>query len=214
MSKKVTGRRSLKMNVQGTTVGKVASRAARKAVKSLAELKHIDYTIFNDPVQTTATLYNLVDNLVQGDGDTQVNGRKADLRRLYMKYSLTVGDSSNICRFILFQSTQYTNSVPTAAQVLENPVSFPLTTALNYDSFNGSVRFRLIKDWYHVRDSDDPVLARSLEFNKLNNIIFDGNPVAAGNAAKGNLWLLAISDSSGGFHPTLNMYTRVTFKEL
>jgi len=84
---------------------------------SLVEAKYKDVDIIGTPINDVGLVSSLSD-IAQGINANQRIGDSVDIESLECRWSLLVGDATNVARIILFQ--WHNNTVPIAGNILQN----------------------------------------------------------------------------------------------
>ncbi len=146
----------------------------------------------------------------QGDTDVTRDGDKINADSLDISYNWTLGDTTNICRIIIFQ--WHPNSTPTVANIL-NTVGATNAVCSSYNVDNEQ-QYKILHDKtyylssvaYPQRGVSDKVWIKS-GFER--NMQF----VAGGTTGTNHFYKLVISDSGAAPNPLLNSDSRLRFTD-
>jgi len=205
------------------------NRKQRNEVKSLikkdVELKYLSSSIPSTAVSTVAVVNGVPFDVTQGILDQQRIGDAYTLAgSVELRYSWTISDTTNICRFILFQwrgQTYALNPIPTAVDILING---PTGVIDVYSHYNHDNRFsytilydrtvNLIGNGtagtFPGTTSTQMYIHKRVSLKKAQKEV---QLVAGGGQGKNRLFLCYVSDSSVVNHPTLFGETKMFFRD-
>lgn len=174
--------------------------------------RQIESKIFDqglNGVGMNSVVLNVLDvtsGISRGTGDNQFIGDKISPTYLMGRFSLTLGDTTNICRLMVIQNIGPVTT-PTMGVMFQNLVS-PWLSPLNTDNDN---KYRVLYDKIYSLDAAHVVRTGKIKINskKLRPITY----VAAGTVETGAIYIVALSDSAAVVDPQLNLRTRLHFKD-
>lgn len=119
------------------------------------ELKFFDLEINDTSISTVGTLFDSVNKVVQGTGESQRTGRKMTIKKINWHYNIVLPEINNApspasgsaVRVILYLDKQANGATAAPADILEDG-----GVAVNYQSFNklsNKNRFRILMDRMH-----------------------------------------------------------------
>ncbi len=215
--KRNNNRRSVNSSIQRETrpvrtVGAPVNQAAPPRVPApvmLKEPKYIDTSAVATAAPSTGVFASL-SATVNGTTDITRIGDQIELHSLEFRFSITVADSSNLVRVIVFQwLADDTSDVPSASKLLQAPGAQPYNSAINHDN---SSKLTILYDKVIPTATYYPVKHESVL------IALDRSPVRkilkyAAGASTGNnmIYLFMCSDSGPSPHPSVDYYARVNF---
>lgn len=175
-------------------------------------------------VTSLGTLWDIADlgGIQQGDNTDQRAGNKIALKSLYLSFNFLASDAYNNMRLILFTiPCNNAGTLPTTDQVLSGVNTVPIALPSVHSPYkkNSTLEFKIIKDisWTMQRQQAGSVQPTNkvLTFtHKFRDGIGHTVHYETGTATppiKGNLYLLMISDSQAGPHPTFICYSRLNY---
>lgn len=143
-------------------------------------------------------------------------------RSFLFNYSLTIGDTTNFVRVVIFEwlvPINNSSEIPGAGDIFENPsTSYSYLSPLNYDNRKN---YHILHDKVYkmVTNGSNEIMVGKLTFyaknyrNKKWIFIGDSQSGTSASLTKGNTFLFATSDSSLPPHPQLSFSTRLTFTD-
>lgn len=173
----------------------------------------IDYKVTDSSyavgIDYTGEIISLIGNLTRGDDyKNNFSGGRITPVGLEARYNVSVADSSNIVRVMIFQ--WFDKTTPTTATVLETVGS---TYAVHSAKFlTNRDNIKILSDKCYAMDTYNTVVVDKvyIKGKKLTNIEF---PTGAVTAQKGGLYMLFVSDSAAAANPGIDLYTRITFTD-
>lgn len=188
------------------------NRQVKAVLKKDVELKAYTARPFSASSISTAATIVKISGIVRANDNVSRDGNQVSVTRVDLQGFADVADDSNLVRIIVFQwrddDISYT---PVAADILQNAASF-------YDMYNFTNRHRFTVLWdrtFNV-DSTDPAkpFKRSIYGKKLAKVLEYSGATDSSITGKHQIYVLAVSDSGAIAHPTLDMMTRVYFKDM
>lgn len=187
----------------------IAKQEARKAIKRQVEVKQHD-EVNDTTVSTTINNTDPLQTIVRGTDANDYIGDKINPIGLALRYHLIAGDAYNMLRMLIIQDKDVAGS-PTTGTMFQNNI-YPLTSALHRDFTS---QYRVLYDKTYTLTTNGgggaiPISKRMfIKGKRMRYIRFD----AAGNCTGGQIWIVAISDSSTASHPVFQVYTRLYFTD-
>lgn len=211
-------RKAVQMDVMDNKkkrVPKATKEYVQKQIKVKGDHRNIESQIvasFSDAGYIGTT--NLSDAIREGDSAYAYRqGDKIELTRLEFRYTWQVGDSNNICRFIVFQWHPDDNVTPPSVlnevvSVLgQGTVNFPHAPYI-FDKKNFTI---LYDGLINTCDTASNMATRPQTVNiyskKLRNVRYT-NGVGAGH---NNIYYVAMTDSAIAPHPQLRVHFRLYY---
>lgn len=198
--------------VRGRKLNKRQLNQVKRIVHSSIEDKSLDVAVSTAAIDyTTGVIANLQTGLVRGNAEqSNYIGGKITPTKLMIRYQILGADTTNMVRIVVLQN-KANAGVPTAATVFESVSNIRAPLSAFEINFNDT--YRVLYDRLHnlVLSGDTAQRTGMIRLfrKKLHPIIFD-----ATNALEAyGLWLVAISDSSAVTHPTLQLYSRLTYED-
>lgn len=177
-------------------IPKAYKRFVKNTLAKRVEYKYHTAYYVPSSIPNNGLITNLVD-IPQGVLDTERIGDQIRLATITFRYVVTVGDSFNFLRLIIFQF-KANNSLNPGVSAILNGTS---PTYLSQYSVDNNQIFQILYDRTHRLDTDDPAKVvigkcnmkyckRKLQFQAGSNTI-----------GTGMIYALAISDSAQAPHP-------------
>lgn len=194
-----------------TTVSKAVKKYVKKTIAVQQEHKVFDASITQLGQDYTGAIYNL-STPSQGDGYNQYNGIVISCKSLEMRGAWEAGDTYNTMRVIVFKwHNDGAIDIPSPNEILQ------FVAALNapYEPYNYVHRqeFTVLKDYMSTCDLLGGQAARKFHFKiNLHNSKLRFTDTTNGRGVNG-IYVLCISDSSGGVNPDLSFISRLTFTD-
>jgi hypothetical protein len=177
-------------------------------VNRLAELKYVDATPLAASTLTTTMTTTMMSAISAG---TSVNGRIGELvlnEKLEYRLSFTVGDATNIFRFMVLIDDQPNGAAFVQTDLFENAAD--PTSPLNWQY---AKRFRVLKDRVFTLDTYNPTLTMN-ETIMINALCkYNGTSNAIANIATGPVYVVMLSDSGAVPQPTVSGNIRLWFRD-
>jgi len=193
---------------------KIATRAAKKVLSKNVERKHFEVANTNVSISTTATV-NALTYPTQGVGENDRIGNEISLRWVKLKYYLTVADTTNMIRMIIFQwhvDTAIQN--PGIGDILLDPTSNYAIVSPLVDKEGKRRKFTILSD----KVSTLATQGTANTFKKVyipkgfkRRLGFNSNNVTTG---LDQIFMAVISDSAASLHPTMTWYTDACFTDM
>ncbi len=193
----------------------------RRVINRAGEPKFIDTTIAINPIAGSSIITPLT-LVATGDTDVTREGSRIKIISIQIRGIIfTDADSAtgSTCRMILFRNnTRNNGSLPAVVSILETD-SFKAfrNKDNNYD-------FKILWDHVDVVNpsgapvADDVIVSRRVKYykryKKALNAYYDGNGATIGDAEKGHLFLMVMSNNASTFAPTFDLNIRVVFKDI
>lgn len=176
----------------------IVSFVKKQINKNLEYKYHTAYYAVSGGVPNNGAVTALID-IKQGVLDTDRIGDEIKMRTITFRYVVTVADSHNYVRFILFQMKSPNNVGPGVTYVLNG--SAP--TYLSQYSVDNRSNFNILYDRTTSVDADDPakvVIGKAnMKYCKRKMQFQAGSNILGTNM----IYALAISDSSSTSHPSI-----------
>lgn len=196
------------------TVSKTAKRpgqqlVTKKQVKQMIlsdqELKHFEFSISPVAISYSGSIYSLTD-IPQGDDDQSRDGDTLKLYDVQSRYSIVVGDATNIMRVLIFKWDA--PSTPTVAGVIEDAGGNPYS-ALSSIRHDARQYLHILHDRLHTVSTSNSIV-HNVVWQKLKGSI---QYQTASTTGSRKVYLLIISDSAAATHPTFTAYNCVRFTD-
>lgn len=185
-----------------------------KKLQEIPEKKYYDTTV-NSSIGFTPVFYNLT-QISQGTTSYNRVGDDIQLLSIYIRLKLSIYDTTNIFRVVLFQwfddgiddapawekIFQYPS---TTAPTVPNQLMSPLAIDKNQN------KFKILFDKYFKLDVDDQEEIMELFYKKNFNkkILYK----SGSNFGLNHIYLMLVSDSEAVNHPTAAGYLRVRYTD-
>lgn len=145
----------------------------------------------------------------QGDGGTSRDGDSLYLLSCRAKITFELGDTTNLCRCIIFQSHQNTTPVP--SDIIDG--TYVGTTEAPLASYNSTQKrmFSVLYDKTVALHTYKPIVEYDTGYLKIKRRKVKFN--LASTAGQNKIWLLFITDSGAVAHPTCTILGRTTFSD-
>lgn len=193
----------------------LAKTAARRVINAQFEKHYYDGQQVNFPVDWNSSIYKLTATS-QGDTDSTRSGDRITIKSLQLRGTLTVADTHNIMRIIIFQYLgDDAVAVPTSGQVLEAPY-YGTYNHVNSPYAKDFVGYKTIVLWdsTYVLNQDNQakqfqIMLTAANFRKKAKpyIQYQGGT----SNGVGNIYLMAVSDSGAATHPSLSFASRLRY---
>ena len=174
-------------------------------------------------VPSLATILDIADlgSIAQGDNIDQRAGNKIAIKSLYLSFNILASDAYNNMRFIIFTiPCNNSGTLPTLDQILAGVNTVPIALPSVHSPYkkNSTLEFKIHKDMSFTLQRQqagavrpqNKVLTFTMKFNGIGHTVHYETGTAT-PPIKGNLYLLAISDSQAGPHPTFTCYSRLNY---
>lgn len=185
----------------------------KRIIGRLAEKKRNIREFATADISTTGNIFDLsiVPKELAADDSTDLKreGDKLTITSLDFIAHITVGDTSNICRFIIFKWKPDNTTAPTKGDILKDADATALDTLRRYNEDTSS-QYKVCYDRVVNLDSNGrrtTSLRRKLYGKALGSpkLTFSSND---GTVGQGKYYLLVVSDSGAASHPTFSAVTR------
>lgn len=177
---------------------------------SAGELKWIDFDLADSSVAANGVFFPTNGDLpliAAGTGESQRVGRKVWIKKIQMKYTVTlsatsgatIGAAKDRVRVILYHDKQCNGAIPAASIILQT------VTVNGFRNMENIGRFNILYDKIHVMNitaaagdggaNDTPVIARQGQFYKNCNIPieYSGTAGTIGEIRSNNLCILVVA---------------------
>ena len=193
--------------VSGAEAFRIANIVATRNIERTSEHKFHDVQDGGTAISNAGFMFTLTSGLAQGDLTTERDGASIFAEYLMLRYSVLAADSTQSFRVVVFRWLR--TGAPTVSQVLQDISTVPTLSAINmvnskyidilHDNtmnlvLSGSTGFQTIKKFIQIKKS------------------IDWQPGTTSNE-KGNIYLLAISDSAAVSHPTIKLFNRTRYMD-
>lgn len=185
----------------------IARKELMKEEKKNTELKYYDQALTSNAISSSGTIFAL-SNMGQGNSNDKRLGQQINPKSILMRFDLFASDSTNSIRLILFK--WFDQASPSIATVLEN-TTWPTLSPLNLTNSRRSIK--VIYDNLVSTSISTEITERvGKVYRKLAGKMnwADGT---SGSPMGGQLYLLAVSDSSAAPHPSLDFLSRLRFAD-
>lgn len=199
-------------------------KKVKTAVNSFAERKWVDWSLYvanansDLSVSTTATLINtgMLKSIVNGTNEYSNRiGGEIKLKSIDIKLKCYMGlstDFNNIVRVCIFQWRNQSSTLTTTAPILYDWASASTGILSGYNPEQaGDFRVLLDKKYTLSQAGDSTKVSRKLT-NRLDKIIKFNR--ITGDVAKGEIFIIAVSDSSSSPNPNLGIDMRCSFTDV
>lgn len=183
------------------------------------ELDYYDNGVNASSIGVLATVQGGLSTPIQGDSDGERVGDKIQLKAFKFRFHLIGGDATNNVRVILFRWHQDNNvASPAAADVLQNPTGFPVTSAVNHDRIKAGILHIMYDKTFALSNSTSgggtpSCLSREVNIygKKLGRkgIEFNNAAITGNN----HIYALFQSDSNAAPNPSITWYSRLTYTD-
>lgn len=189
---------------------RIAQRAARTEItrkeRRERELKVYDTEIAQVPIPLTGAIFPITQPIAQGDLRNQRNAAQIYVQNLFFRYQLTVADTSNIVRVVVFRWMDAT--VPLATSIFEVLPTSGTIHPLSALHYNNRKFINVLFDQMMTVDSDDPIKIEKAFLAKKYSCWWNTNSTVG---QKGQVYIVAVSDSAAVSHPVLHSLIRVKY---
>lgn len=186
-----------------------AAKAVRKVVKKeiskTVETKYVNVNVVSSV--TTTPVISFLNTVAQGTTDQTRVGDVIKITSIWMRFLLTVGDTIQFVRLILFQ--WHPGTTPVAGDILQD-TSNPTNSPYNVDA---KPSYRILWDRTFPMSTTGDTAVRVITYNFRKAIRKTTFFAGSSTSAQENLYLFSASDSGIGPNPTLNLYARVNFHD-
>lgn len=198
--------------------GAPLSRRQKQTVKRLiglnAETDYYDNGLNASAVGVVSTIQGGLSTPIQGVADGQRVGDKLKAKLFNFRFNLIFGDPTQVVRVILFRWYEDNTVAPTAAQILQNPLGFPVTTGINHDTIKkGQLHVMFDKTYSMSGTGSSASIFRSIKIygRKLGKkgIEFNNGAITGVN----HIYALFQSDSTAAPNPVINWYSRLEYTD-
>lgn len=186
-------------------VRSIARQEVMKEEKKTEELKYFITANASISISAVGQIFGLTNTIAQGTSETQRIGTQITLRNVLTRFDVTHDDSTNVFRIILFRWME--EGTPAVADILQDTTIVPWLSSLSA-KFAKSIQVIYDKSYSMSTNTDANIVGKI--FKKLRgNAIWEPTAIGVGRQ-KGQLYLLAISDSAvGGL--TFKHHTKVRY---
>lgn len=157
----------------------------------------------------TGAFVNDITNITIGDNDTNRDGDQFGIRSIECNWSWIAGDSTNICRFVVFQ--WFPNTTPTLSSIFQD-ISVPTYAPLSPYDHDGRFNFKILLD---VKTAVSTYGPGCQVYRKYITSGFKKKVQLVGGGLSGNnkIYVLGISDSGTTTHPGLTYFIKVNYND-
>lgn len=183
-------------------------KKVRRVIRQTAEKKYLAYSASAVGVDSAGTAMLSLLDVPQGDLDSTRDGDQLFLRSIQLNFSISLGDTTNFVRVILFQWFPTLTGLPPVASILLD-TSRPWLSPYNHDQrFN----FRIFHDKTYCLDTLNNEISRRmfLKSKFRRHIQYVGGATAV---AANRIFALFISDSGAAPHPALQYSGKTNFTD-
>lgn len=200
---------------KSTSMRTIARKEANRAIKREIESKMYDGRQ-TTTVDYSGSIYNLYANpiagttITQGVGDYQYIGSVIEPSFVHIRGAVITADAYNFMRILVIQLKGPSAGVISVADLLQS-VGNAQTPFSALDRDHDS-QYRLLAQRLIRVDTYRPVEQFSIKVSrkKMMKTHFSNT---TGSSSVGGLYIVFYSDSAAATHPTVEYYTRVTFKD-
>lgn len=202
-------RRGVFRRKRRTILSKVKKIVDMKIAKN-TEMKLFDSTATQQTVSDAGTLTNLT-AVGQGDHDDQRQGDKLTPKKLIVKMNFVAGDSTNICRVVIFRWKQYSGSIaPTQALLMDYTTANGVLAPLSMYAHDYRSTFQILHDkTIYLNAVSKPQVGHSFRLNLKRGPKI--NFVATTTNAQNHIYMYIVSDSAAATHPNYSHISRFNF---
>lgn len=199
-------RRKMKLNRQDQKMLKIAKMAIKQSEVQDTELKLFDKEIVPGTNVTSAGFITVLSNTIATGVTNKTRvGHQINMKSLLVRYNLTIGDTTNIIRCIVFRWNA--PSSPSVTDILELIPSSSIVWPLSPLKYEERMNIQVLYDQLHALSADNGSHVEKLYIKKDLKINWDDSA----NPINGHVYFLAISDSTSSFHPTIGLASRLRF---
>lgn len=210
-SKRAYGKKRYRKRV--TRSGKSFTRKVQTVIRKTAEKKYVAFNSSAAGIDTGGLILRFTE-VPQGDTDVTRDGDQLTIRSLQFNYVLTLADTTNVMRVILFQwfdSTQSVQPIPSNI-LIDTAIGRAVASPYSHDY---RYQFKILYDKTHVLDSNTPVINRRVFLKRFpfkhKKIQYVG---ASSTNHNNGLFALVISDSAVGPNPTITYSGKFNFSDV
>lgn len=149
-------------------------------------------------------------SVAQGDTDTTRDGDSLYIRSIRLMGDITVADSTNLYRVIVFQWLD--DTTPVASDVLSSTYLGTANACNASYHHDQRKKFRIMFDKRYVLDSTDNTRLL-IDTKQLRPFVRKIQYTAATTTGTNKIWGLFVSDSSAVSHPSLNYVSKMNFND-
>lgn len=185
-------------------------RVVQKQIIASSEKKLASYGT-NTTIGVTGNFEALTSNIAQGTAEGERVGRSINPVGFYLTCSISVADTTNYFRIILFK-WDAKGVAPTVADILQD-TTYPTVSPLNSDS-DGT--FRVLFDKRLILCNGTNTAVRLFKkYVALKNIQtkYSSDGVGAAANLEGQLYVLRISDSGAVAHPAMIGFSKLWYTD-
>jgi len=189
---------------------KVATKGyVKKMLDKAQEIKFYDES-GTVSLSTSGSVF-CVSDLAQGDTDITRDGDKIVLKSMQLRGTMTLADTSNIIRIIVFQWFPVdTASDPTADDILQTTGTFGIVSAYQHDQRN---QYHILADrTYTLTTASQPYRHWQIKI-PFKYVKKQATFLAGGVYGANHIHILMISDSAAVADPTCSFYSRIYYTD-
>lgn len=216
-------RRTRVNRTAGRKLNKRQLRQVKRVIAVRQELKYLNVTQSGIGISNTPSVV-LVSGISQGVTDSERDGDRVMLRKIYLRWNATGGDTYNFLRFIVFQWKPDNSVGPTATDILLNGSSgfVDFTSQYNHDK---RALFKIMYDKVIMTVGDGsqtaltayPYQSNFLHYNKKTLIVPNKQlqyDAASATQGQNQIYVLTVSDSAVALpHPTISYTMKILFTD-
>lgn len=191
----------------GKRQAKAVATIARKQISRTSEWKHYTKNTTINP-STAGSLVDLSE-VTQGDGDTNRDGDSIFASSLQVRGVIESADSFNRVRLIFFQWTPV--SAPALSDLLITSAGYEVSSMYNTDKASN---YKILSDRTYLVNQDVSGNADVRQiFMKIRINRRKIQYQAGGTTGARKVFLFAISDSGVSSHPTVELVTKLNYRD-
>lgn len=182
----------------------------RKMIAAAEEMKHHLHTQAAQNLPNTGFTSTVLTGITQGNGVTQRIGGEVNVKAVEINLVTTLGDATNIVRFILLKARNWGTTAPTSNEV----VSYA-STGYGFmgtvDPFDKKAEFTVLYDSGPLPlSSSVPDRTIKIRLKKKWKIYFNSSSTTD---QKNGLYLYGWSDSVAATHPVVTFVSNVSYTD-
>lgn len=194
-----TSWRSRKLNPKDKKTVEIARTQAKKVfAKNVEHMKYDQEGSIN--ASTTGSITHLTPIPT-----TARAGEQIKCFSMFMRYTVTLADATNIVRVVLFSDKESNGSVPSVANILAPTVG--VLSPMNADNRQ---RFKVHHDSTYALGSGHEVVATKV-YKRYGRVM--STTLGATTPRANHLYLLVIDDSNAASHPTVEYFSRLSYSD-
>lgn len=210
--KTISGTRKLYVSAVPTTS---LSNAVNKVIHRNSELKYFTYNLSNFAIDASWLALSM-SNIPQGDSQTTRDGNAVYLKGYSIKYKITRADTWQKFRVLVVRYLSPNTTNPAIADILHDVSSVDMSM-ITPNNFEKKKSYQILYDKLHNLQPDSGLPNYEMTYKHTKTFkkprLLRWNTSGSADYESGNLTFFVISDSVATTHPSLSLYSRVTFIE-